>query len=417
LIRDACVLLAPAIAAALALAFAPGPDPWPDPDPCGASDGAAQSAPLAPGDNLCGECKTSGRVAFELPKPVVELEKGCLYCSEVADSKPLNYGLDFLPCPKCKCPSLRDKVKADYDAKVAKGKAWLKKQREIDDYLNDPKDLLLMHVKTEHFDLAWSVPKLKVGTVVIDQHHAMHLYAERLEEAYKTYLDQFAFKHQTDQNGIRHQIMIFEQLRHANKAQPQYVGLGGQGATQGAKKVGPVSVFVTHWDKKTNPDDEALHEYVVHNACHLFLASNYNQLWLARKHGWIDEGLSHYFTEKKFGKCRTHCFQEQDEAKQWVLGPWRPEIRKRVAAGRLPVFSEVVVKAAESLTAEEALFVFSWVQYLNDAFDHKLFVQLIHGLKDEKLPLRDLLQSIYGVSPFQFIENWKKYVVETYPPR
>jgi hypothetical protein len=61
--------------------------------------------------------------------------------------------------------------------------------------------------------------------------------------------------------------------------------------------------------------------------------------------------------------------------------------------------------------------VFSWVQYLNDAFDHKQFVQLIRGLKDDKLPLRDLLQTIYGVSPFQFIENWKKYVMETYPPR
>lgn len=382
-----------------------------------AAPGLAQSAPLAPGDALCGECKTSGRIPFEVPKAVVELEKECLYCSEVADDKQLNYGLDFMPCPKCKAPSLRDKVKADYDAKVAKGKAWLKGQREIDEFLDDPRDLLLMHVKTEHFDLAWAVKKLKVGTVVLDQHHAMHLYAQRLEEAYKTYLDQYDFKHKVDQNGVRHQIMIFEQMRHSNKAQPKYIGLGGQGSSHGAKLVGVKSVFVTHWDKKTNPDDDALHEYVVHNVVHLFLAANYNYLWLARKHGWIDEGLSHYFTEKKFGKCRTHCFQEEDEAKQWVLTPWRPEIRKRVAAGRLPVFSEVVVKAAESLTAEEALFVFSWVQYLNDAFDHKLFVQLVHGLKDEKLPLRDLLQNIYGVSPFQFIENWKKYVLDNYPPR
>lgn len=398
------------LAGGLALALAPVP--------AAASGGGAQGTPaLAPGDKLCGECKTTGRVAFEVPKPVVELEKGCLYCSEVADDKALNYGLDFMPCPKCQCPSLRDKVKADYDAKVAKGRAWLKQQREIDAYLDDPKDLLLMHVRTEHFDLAWSVRKLKVGTVVLDQHHAMHLYAQRLEECYKAYLDQFGFKHATDQNGVRHQIMVFEQFKHASKAQPKYCGQGGQGSTHGVKLVGVKSVFVTHWDKKLNPDDDALHEYVMHNVVHLFLASNYNMLWLQRKHGWIDEGLSHYFTEKKFGKARTHCFQEQDEAKQWVLTPWRPEVRKRVAANQLPVFAETVVKHGESLNAEEHLMAFSWVQYLNDAFDHQKFVQLIHGLKDDKLPLRDLLQSIYGVSPFQFIENWKKYVLETYPPR
>jgi hypothetical protein len=253
--------------------------------------------------------------------------------------------------------------------------------------------------------------------VVLDQHHAMHLYAQRLEEAYKTYLDQYGFRHQSDQSGVRHEIMIFEQMRHANKAQPKFCGMGGQGSTHGCKLMGNKSVFVTHWDKTTNPDDESFHEYVVHNVVHLFLCSNYNMLWLARKHGWIDEGLSHYFTDKRFGKCRTHCYQEQDEAKQWVLGAWRPEIRKRVAMNKLPVFAEVVVKHGESLNAEEHMMVFSWVQYLNDAFDHKLFVQLIHGLKDDKLPLRDLLQNIYGVSPFQFVENWKKYVLETYPPR
>jgi len=375
-----------------------------------------QSANLAPGDKLCGVCKTTGRVPYEVPKAVLELEKGCLECSEVSDNKAINWGLDFAPCPKCLCPSLHGKAKTEWDAKVAARRDWLKAQREIDTFLNDPKDLRLMHVKTEHFDLAWSIPKIKIGNIVLDQHHAIHLYAQRLEEAYKTFLDQYGFKHEAEQNGVRHQVMVFEQLRHANKAEPKYTGMGGQGTTNGVKLVGVKSVFVTHWNKTVNPDDEAFHEYLVHNVCHLFLASNYNMFWLARKHGWIDEGTSHYFTDKRFGQVRTHCYQEQDEAKQWILGAWRPEVRKRVAVDKIPAFAEVVVKHAEALTAEEHMFVWSWVQYLNDGFDHAKFVQLVRGLKEQR-PLRDVLQEAYGVSMFQLLENWKKYVLENYPPR
>lgn len=378
---------------------------------------APQSASLAPGDKLCGVCKTTGRVPFEVPKAVLEMEKGCLECSEVSDNKAINYGLDFMPCPKCLCPSLRDKVKAEWDQKVAARRDWLKERRGIDEYLNDPKDLHLMHVKTEHFDLCWSIPKIKVGNVFLDQHHALHLYAQRLEEAYKAYLDQYGFKHEVEQNGVRHLVMVFDQLRHANKAEPKYTGQGGQGTTNGVKLVGPKSVFCTHWNKTVNPDDEAFHEYLVHNVVHLFLASNYpNMLWLAKKNGWLDEGLSHYFTDKRFGKARTHCYQEQDEAKQWVLTPWRPEVRKLVAIDKIPAFAEVVVKHGEELTAEEHMFVWSWVQYLNDAYDHAKFVVLISGLKEQK-PLRDALQEAYGVSMFQFLDKWKKYVLETYPPR
>ena len=381
-----------------------------------AAPGRPQSANLAPGDKLCGVCKTTGRVPYEVPKAVLELEKGCLECSEVSDNKAINWGLDFAPCPKCLCPSLHGKAKTEWDAKVAARRDWLKAQREIDTFLNDPKDLRLMHVKTEHFDLAWSIPKIKIGNIVLDQHHAIHLYAQRLEEAYKTFLDQYGFKHEAEQNGVRHQVMVFEQLRHANKAEPKYTGMGGQGTTNGVKLVGVKSVFVTHWNKTVNPDDEAFHEYLVHNVCHLFLASNYNMFWLARKHGWIDEGTSHYFTDKRFGQVRTHCYQEQDEAKQWILGAWRPEVRKRVAVDKIPAFAEVVVKHAEALTAEEHMFVWSWVQYLNDGFDHAKFVQLVRGLKEQR-PLRDVLQEAYGVSMFQLLENWKKYVLENYPPR
>jgi hypothetical protein len=371
---------------------------------------------LAPGDKLCGECSTTGKVAFEVPKPVVEQEAGCRFCSEVAGNAVVNHGLDYQPCPKCNAPSLRDAVRARYEADVKERTDWLKARREIDAFLNDPKGLKLMHVTTAHFDLAWSVPKVKVGRVVHDQHEAMHLYAQRLEESYAAWLEAFGFDHVADQNAVRHEFMVFEAAKHATKAQPKYCGMGGTGLTEGVKLVGVKSVFVAWWNKAKNRDDDEFHEYLLHNAVHLYLASYYNYFWLARKNGWIDEGLSHYFTDRRFTKCRTHCFQEQDEANQWVLTPWRPEVRKRVATDKIPVFSEVIVKHGETLTAEEHLFVWSWTQYLVEQLGAERFVQLIRGLK-EQVPLRNVLQDVYGVSPFQFIEDWKKWVLDTYPPR
>jgi hypothetical protein len=376
----------------------------------------AQEERLREGDKLCGECRTTGKVAFEVPKEVLEQEKGCSSCSEVAAIADLNFGLDYQPCPKCLAPSLQKQVRAEWERDRDRGLDWLKSRREIDAFLDDPKHLKLMHCSTEHFELAWSIPKVKVGRVVHDQHQSMHLYARRLEEAYATWLETFKLDHVNDQNAVRHVIMCFDSAKHANKAQPKYTGMGGTGITDGIKLMGSTSVYVNWWNKTKNRDDDEFHEYVLHNVVHLFLCSYYNYFWLARKNGWVDEGLSHWFTDRRFGKCRTHCFQEQDEASQWILSAWRPEVRKRVAADKLPVFAEVIVKHGETLTAEEHLFVWSWVQYLIDGFGPERFVQLLRGLK-EQVPLRDVLQSAYGVSPFQFIENWKKYVIETYPPR
>jgi hypothetical protein len=371
---------------------------------------------LGPDDKLCGLCQTSGRVAFEVPKEVVAQEAGCTRCSEIVANEAVNHGLDFKPCAKCLAPTLQAHVRGEWQALVKAGLDWLAEQRQIDAFLADPKGLHLMHCSTPHFELAWSVPKVKLGRQVIDQHEAMHLYARYLEEDYGAYLATLGLTHDGDQGGVRHHVMVFEQAKHANKAQPHWCGMGGTGITDGVKLMGPKSYFVCWWNRTKNPDNDQFHEYLLHNLVHHFLCSEGNMFWLARKSGWIDEGLSHYFTDLRFKKCRTHCFQEQDEASQWILSDWRPEMRRRAVAGKYPEFAEVSTKHGETLDAEEHLFCWSLVEYLIDGQGKEKFVALLHGLKDE-VPLRNLLKELYGVSLFQLIEAWKAWVIEKYPPR
>ena len=301
----------------------------------------------------CGLCKTTGRVPFEFDPRLVAKEGRALRCSEVVGREDENHGIEFVPCLECHSPVLQAQMKVAWETARKQRLDWLAERREIDEFLNDKRRLKITHCATEHFDIVWSIPKVKVGRKIYRQHEAMHLYADRLQEVYEKYLEQFSLIHSEQQNGIRHTVMCFEMAKHSQRAQPKYTGIGGF-TSSGAKLLGIESVFVCYWDKTENRSDEEFHEYVVHNASHMFQCSAFNQKWLARKHGWVDAGFAHYITERIFGKCRTHCYQEQDEVYGWELNPWRPATRKRVGQKKIPSFAEVSRKKTETLTAGRA---------------------------------------------------------------
>jgi len=372
----------------------------------GAGPGRAQE------DHPCGNCKTTGRIPVEFDKGLLEAEGAARYCSVLIADEHNNHGIDFLPCPKCKAPSLQAEAQAEYQRLLDDKMAWLKGRREIDAFMDDRR-LDLTHVSTAHFDLAWSVPKVKVDKRVLRQHEAAHLYADRLEEVYQQYLDQFHLTHEGKQNGVRHQFMIFELARHSTRAQPKYTGIGGSGASSGTKLMGNISVFVTYWDKTKNRDDEEFHEYIVHNAVHMFLAANDNYAWLGQRAGWVDAGFSHYFTVRIFGRARTHCYQEQDELADWEFDDWEPSVRGRVAAGEIPSFADVLGQHIETLDGTDHLFAWSWVQYLIDGHGPDKWMAFIAQLK-RKVPERDALKEVYGMTIFQFLEAWKEFVLDTY---
>ena len=381
-----------------------------------ATDSTLPASPeAAPHDEFCSRCDTTGREPFDFPRDTFVHEGLSHSCSVLFTDEDGNFGIDFLPCSRCAAPQAHAVAEDDYQAELARRRKWVEDRRVVDRFLDDRR-LTLMHCSTEHFDLVWSIPKIKVGRRVLRQHEAMHLYADRLQRVYDRYLSQFRLDHVEDQNGVRHTIMCFELARHAQRGQPEYTGIGGFAAS-GAKLVGDKSVFVCYWNKNENPRDREFHEYVVHNAVHMFLASSWNYEWLAREHGWVDAGFSHYFTEQIFENCRTHCFEEQDAMSGWELDPWRVAVRKRVAMKKdLPVFVDTARKKTEILTADEHLFAWSWVQFLIDAHTSDQWVEFLKILK-EKRPMRDALREVYGMSPFSFVDRWKEYVLENYPPR
>jgi hypothetical protein len=58
---------------------------------------------------------------------------------------------------------------------------------------------------------------------------------------------------------------------------------------------------------------------------------------------------------------------------------------------------------------------FSYVDYLVSR-DGPKFKELVTKLK-AKVPSRDALQQVYGMSPLDFEAQWKAWVLATYPTR
>jgi hypothetical protein len=362
-------------------------------------------------DKLCGICKTTGRLSLEDLESLKEAEGSVTHCSELIEDAGRHHGIPFYPCPKCKAPSLAAEAREEYEKLRSRKQAWLAEVRKIDEYIDDRR-LEISHCATKHFDLVWAIPKMKVGRKTLRQHQAMHLYAERLEDAYAEYLKMFELNHVSDQNGQRHQFLIFGKPAPCHKAMPKYTGIGATNAS-GAKRLGQPSVMVCWWDKTKNKNDEEFHEFILHNAIHLFITSNHNWKWLARTHGWVDAGVAHYFTQRMFGKSRTHCYQEQDETHRWIHGAWGPEVKKRVLSKSAANFAQTNGKSALIFTAEEHLFSWSWVQFLIENHPAKDFLRFVRLLKDDQ-PMREALKRIYGYSMFRFPEVWEEYVKKNY---
>ena len=114
-----------------------------------------------PGEQLCGNCKTSGRVPVDVSTRFAEQHDHgdsweVLFCADALESD--NMAMDWKPCDRCKTPSVQAKAEADYAAIRAANEAWLAERRKLDEVSGVKKPMA--HVETTHFLLSWGVPKM-----------------------------------------------------------------------------------------------------------------------------------------------------------------------------------------------------------------------------------------------------------------
>ncbi len=371
---------------------------------------AAPARAQQPGEQLCGDCHTTGKVAHDHTKAEIEQEKDVIYCTTFMEKDKEALGLDWMPCPRCKTPSLQAAAQREFDAEETKRRAWIDERRKrVDALVGHP----CMHLRTEHFELTWDVQSWRVGQRTYETHSMLHLWAQRFE---KLYSDIQALHGVTDidmgrgSQRTRLEVILVESEKSALALRPRILG----GTSHAI--FGPIAETMIDWfDKKKLKDDEGFHEFLTHHVAHLIYHDmDRDAKWLHEKYGWMQEGLGHFWEIRKFGPPNTYCAREAGADLNWKGANWEAAIKKAVIAGDHGTFAETCSKAADTLSPKEHVYSWSWVDYLI-WLDPKALPKMLGMMKSEaQPPVRECLMESYGITMGQFEEGWLQFVKDNY---
>jgi len=360
-----------------------------------------QAPPMKAGE--CKKCHGAGRLPCpEHPKNECEFEDKVLFCSIVADC-PVCGGAGFVWCETCK----KEEAKQALDARRATIQARRPILKPIDDRMGRP----LRKVETAHMVMMWDIDKFKIEKRWVDAHEALHVYAERMEKLYADYCARLT----VEDKAFEKKCWIFVWWREEDHREGS-VKFCEQSAPGGVKLMGPEARYSVCGNKQHFITDEQLYRNIVHCVTHLLLAHMKPQQWIGNiKGGWVDEGLAHWFEDRYWGICDTYCYQEQNANLDFKSGKFKLAVRKMVNDGTAPPIADVFQQNIDTLTLPMNAACFSYVDYLLSR-DGPKFKELVTKIKT-KVPSRDALQQVYGMSPMDFEAQWKAWVLATYPTR
>jgi hypothetical protein len=180
--------------------------------------------------------------------------------------------------------------------------------------------------------------------------------------------------------------------------------------------MGVECVYSMWQDPRSMADDEALHRNLVHNLTHLLLSNMTPSQWIGnRKHGWVDEGLAHWFEDRVTGRCTNFCFEEVLVAPGtgYKNGKWRPAVRQLVDAGKVRPFAELSSLNTDQLELPDHALVFAWVDYFLARGGGAKFAAVVRMLK-EGATSQDALHKVLGVNMLHVDAEFAAWVKANY---
>lgn len=358
----------------------------------------------------CRNCQNQGTIPCTKHGKWLAQEQGpdVLHCSVAVECK-VCAGVFASDCKQC----TNARAEAELARRQGLARDWLQARRQGIDALTAREPF--SHLATTHFDLSFGLKPATVGREKLDQHARMHVFGERLEALRTLFLTTFEL---TDADlPDRLLVVMNEEARDHAILGPRLTGIGTANSV-GLKLMGPEYVYSMWNDKRSLPDDEAVHRNIVHNVTHLLLSQMKPAMFLGNKqHGWVDEGVAHWFEDKVVGKCTNFCFEEillQSPA-SFRGGKWRPAVRQLVDEGKAISFAALSTRNTDQLGYVEHTFAFAFVDYLLAKFGGARFRDFLRLLKRE-VATRDALQQVYGFTALSIDANFLPWVKENYSP-
>lgn len=358
----------------------------------------------------CRACASSGAVdCGKHKKAELEDERDVAFCSVLAACKSCQGALRS-DCRQCRNAASDDELAR----RVELIAGWRAAQRaRIDSH---QKGEALLHLQTAHLDLSFGLERVSVGKDKLDAHRGMHLYARRIEEVRAQFVALLGAKDEAFTGRLV--VCMCRDGKQCAELAPHVTGMGGSFGS-GCKLMGSEAAFCMWPEPRGLPDDAAVHRNVVHNVVHLLTSNLAPAGWFGNpRHGWVDEGLAHWFEDKIGGKCTNWCFTETlvQPGQVYKGGRWRQAVRALADAGKLTSLAAFADKSTDDLTMEERAQSFARIDFLIAAHGGAKLRQLLVMLK-EKAETRDALAAVYGISPLQFDAAFDTWVKDNYSPQ
>lgn len=353
----------------------------------------------------CRYCKSEGERACKKHGRFLESDRAVLQCS-VAVACRTCAGALAVDCKICK----NEVVERAAVERREQARIWLAGRRKAVDAIAKNSDLL--HVKTAHLDLAFSIRPQLVGRRKLDTHQLMHLYADRIEALRSDFI--LSFKLRKDELPARLQVYMFGDRRDHRLVSPRVAGGGGGGS--GMKLMGVDAVYCMYQEPLTMSGDEALHRNIVHSVAHLLISNLRPEVWLGNLgHGWIDAGVAHWFEDRITGGCSNYCYEEVGAKKgSYKGGHWRVPVRRAIESGKHESFVVVSKLNTDQLTWPQHALAFAYVDFLVASFSGRAFADFVSAIKRGDA-VRDALVATFEMKILEFDDVFTAWVKKNYP--
>lgn len=351
----------------------------------------------------CTKCKNHGaKPCPEHKAEVCALEDNVLACRAVCDCEVCG-GTGWIDCENCENEHTESRLERKRAGMAKIVASWAE--------LDETVERRLRIAESEHFVLVCELDGMKVNKKKLDDHELLHCYIDRLEALYADYCTLLGAQDSEFKEKTR--ILFWRNPDDHEKASMKLCSFTGE---SGVKFLGAFPTYCLPVNKKDFKNDEVLHRNVVHNVVHLLLSHQAPINWIGdKKGGWADAGLAHWFEDRTWGICDNYCYQEVNSTRSFKGGKWKPALRKLVALDKTPTLADLFQQNTTTLTLEHHAMSFALVDYLL-SLDGKKTNRVFMRLR-AKTPTRDAFKEVFGLSVPKLEEQWKAWVLETYPTR
>ncbi|MEW6073976.1 MAG: hypothetical protein AB1726_15450 [Planctomycetota bacterium] len=330
------------------------------------------------------------------------VENDVLYCSAIAGCAACG-GAGWIDCPQCANRAVEERLAAKL--------AGLSARRAALAVLDAEMGWPLRVLESAHFVVVCELGVQKIDKRKVAPHEVAHLYAARLERLFADYCRILGVAE--SEFAQKPRIMLWANVQDHERAALRFCH---EAAGAGVKLLGVDPTYSVAGTRALFADDELLHRNVVHNTTHLLLSHQRPILWIGnQKGGWADEGLAHWFEDLTWGRCDNFCFEEVNTIYGFKGGQWRVPVRRIVVAGEVPSLPELFEQNTTMLSPEQHAVSFSLVDYLAGRDATRLNRLLVH--LREKMSTRDALRADFDLSVLELEEEWRAWVLATYPAR